>query len=661
MKMARYFRALLRYSRLFQIILRPFAAGRGSSRVTLRRRFLRVFYLYAAFSLLFSTCSSILFEYGKTMDRFERASRFKIDELRAQTKNARATYDRLLDQMKRDAVDRADAISRFIALQPELLSATGSEVDEQTAGLGKLAKERGVAEISALGEDGVVFASYPTKNIGTDFHTPPMDEFLRLLERPDEPVAQDIRFSANAPEQGEFMYVGVSRKDAKGLIQIGIAASPLRDLYRLGAVDKFLYASSNPDNLFAVFDDKKRVVGDPVFDFVDFDAALESGISTIKTPDGLVLVRAERNLDPNDGRVYLFGLNLSRSFKQTVLAVLGIGSLLFLLLISVFFGVSYLLNRFIVESVYKLNRSLDKIARGDLEEKVDVRSSLEFSELSDGVNATVSALKDAMESIRARSEEELTLAQKIQAAVLPDVGKRYARDERFDVFAVNRPMRHVGGDVYDFFFVSETDVFFYVADVSGHGVAAALVTMKTMALVKNLAMFGCELSEVVERTNQYLSETNDSMFVTGFFCRLDLTTGRTEYANAGHNPPFLRRKGGRFEPMNPEINMILGVNSDETYVCSEFSLEPGDELALYTDGITEATAPGVDCFESRRALATLNAAEENEPAKATAERLFAAIAEFTGTEEPSDDETLLLFKMRKFARKRDRIRDEVRP
>jgi sigma-B regulation protein RsbU (phosphoserine phosphatase) len=169
--------------------------------------------------------------------------------------------------------------------------------------------------------------------------------------------------------------------------------------------------------------------------------------------------------------------------------------------------------------------------------------------------------------------------------------------------------------------------------------------MKTTALVKNLALSGLPLPQVVAQTNRYLAENNDATFVTAFFCLVDVATGRLEYVDAGHNPPFLREPDGKFREIEPLTCLLLGIADDAEFESATLDLVPGAALVLFTDGVTEAeSATSSEQFGVRRALETLDDA----PADATADRLvaalFAAVENFAAGAERSDDVTALAFR-----------------
>lgn len=666
---------------------------------------------YVLVALILSFIASFFMESLAVRKEFHQLADAKIDEGVNQWLAAQRTKNKLIEAHTEYLKSTENAIAEIIRLHPDILKADYEKSDAQEEGLGELAKRLQIAEINVSDGNGYIIAAYPSNSLGVSFKegNKHLMEFMRLLDPNDAPpiIIQPVRESFSEPG-AYLLYAGIKRTDAPGFIQIGVPGEWIRRYMGLSSVTNFVTTNMG-NGLFGIFKngrlitelnglEKLRLEN---LDLEDTEATEK--IETVFLNGRLYLVHAELKrlfqnasyeiandedllvddllVDESDDEtreekeeqeeveqeveqdageseddsqfIFIAAMPETELFKSRRLMFACLIVVNFFLLLIIFLLLSYFIKRFIVSSVYKINRSLKKITNGDLEEKVNVKTSKEFTDLSDGVNTTVGALKSAMDEVKRRVEEELRLAQKIQEAALPDLTSRYSREKCFDVYAVNRPMHLVGGDMYDFFYLDEKRLVFYVADVSGHGVAASLFMMKTMALVKNLALSGISLADVVTATNRFLSENNTTMFVTGFFCELDISTGQMTYVNAGHNPPFIRRNEGSFMPIKPHINLILGVTANVTYESATMQLDPGDEFMLYTDGITEATAENIGCFEASRALETLNSVPQSKSAKDTTQELLNAVDRFTGNAEPSDDETVLFFKMKKYGKLRE--------
>ena len=276
---------------------------------------------------------------------------------------------------------------------------------------------------------------------------------------------------------------------------------------------------------------------------------------------------------------------LSRNISvgvTTVMEVLIFGAL--------FVIIYYLVKKLVVKDIHRVNRALSQITDGNLETVVDVRSHWEFSELSDGINTTVDALKGYIADAAARIDQELDFAKSIQHSALPSVFPPYPNRKEFGIWAEMFTAREVGGDFYDFYFVNENTLAFLVADVSGKGIPAAMFMMTAKTLLKSYAESGMDVEQVLTNANNELCAGNDaSMFVTVWMGMLNTETGLVRYANAGHNFPLLRRRDGSTEYVKATPGLVLAGMEGIQYRQQELQLQKGDVLYLYTDGVTEAT------------------------------------------------------------------------
>ena len=261
------------------------------------------------------------------------------------------------------------------------------------------------------------------------------------------------------------------------------------------------------------------------------------------------------------------------------------------LLVAVFFVASYLLRRVIIQRIDETNGVLGQIADGDLAARVNIHDSREFKSLSTGINTTVDALQRWITEAETRMDQELATAKAIQASALPRIFPPYPDIAKFDIYALMKPAKEVGGDFYDFFRVGGDDshaLGFVIADVSGKGVPAALFMMTAKTQIRNYMELGVEPGEAIENANRHLCENNDAgMFVTVFAGVLDYETGHVVYVNAGHNPPLLWRTNS-WEWVTEKSGMPLGSFDGFPYESFETDLNIGDQLLLYTDGVTEA-------------------------------------------------------------------------
>ena len=306
---------------------------------------------------------------------------------------------------------------------------------------------------------------------------------------------------------------------------------------------------------------------------------------------------------------------------------------------TLFVFIYILIKRVIINNLEKVNDTLGRITQGDLNVTVDVRSSQEFSSLSDDINSTVSTLKRYIAEAAARIDKELEYAKQIQLSALPT---NFPDDEDYGIYAQMIAAKEVGGDFYDYYQLDESRVAFLVADVSGKGIPAAMFMMTAKTIIKDLAESGISVNEIFTRANEKLCENNESgMFVTAWMGILDLKTGNMQFANAGHNPPLLKRADGSFEYLKTRAGFVLAGMEGIRYRAGELMLAPGDRLFMYTDGVPEATNADNKLYGEERLLEFMNQNTDVD-AVALLPALKANIDEFVGEAPQFDDITMLL-------------------
>ena len=309
-----------------------------------------------------------------------------------------------------------------------------------------------------------------------------------------------------------------------------------------------------------------------------------------------------------------------------------------------FIVVYFLIKKLVVDNMVKINKSLAMITGGNLDTVVNVRTNEEFASLSDDINSTVVTLKHYIAEAAARIDRELEFARSIQHSAIPSVFPPYPGHSEFDIYATMDTAKEVGGDFYDFYFVGENRLGFLIADVSGKGIPAAMFMMTAKTIIKGYAESGKPVDEVFTTANEKLCESNDAgMFVTAWMGVLDTATGKVEFANAGHNPPLVRHTGGGFEYLRSKPCFILAGMDGIKYRENEFTLAPGDEIYLYTDGVTEATDSENNLYGEERLLALLNSMGDLS-GEEICRAVKADIDAFVGDAPQFDDITMLYLK-----------------
>jgi PAS domain S-box-containing protein len=236
---------------------------------------------------------------------------------------------------------------------------------------------------------------------------------------------------------------------------------------------------------------------------------------------------------------------------------------------------------------------------------------------------------------RQRIEQELQVARLIQQTLLP---RSVPELEGYQIAAFYQPAREVGGDFYDFLELPQGRLGLIVGDATGHGMPAALVMATTRGMLRAGAQTSDSPSKILERVNNILyPEIPPNMFVTCLAALLDSRTGRLQYANAGHDLPYLRHADGVSELR--ARGMPLGLMPNMSYEEKEITLKPRESVLLYSDGLVEAHDPRREMFGFPRMQGLVGA---HPGGAALIDSLLAELEQFTGEEwEQEDDITLL--------------------
>ena len=305
----------------------------------------------------------------------------------------------------------------------------------------------------------------------------------------------------------------------------------------------------------------------------------------------------------NDAEVISFlpSTEVYRGRNRILLSVMG---WLLVHFIITYYFLSSLMKKKVVQSIHKTNEVLKKIEDGNLEEKVDVQGNTEFEELSSGINSMVDALKSTMKEIKEKSQNERQFAREIQLSALPNSEFFQPRDDSYKIWGSIDTAEDVGGDFFDYYLLDDGRLGFVIADVSGKGVPAALFMMTSKTLLKDIVLSGKSPAEAFEIANAELVENNDNgMFVTAWMGIYDSRTGILEFANAGHNPPVLKRRDEAPEFMDYKKysrSIMLGFMPGTKYTNNQINIGSGDVLLLYTDGVTEARNPSKEMYGEDR-------------------------------------------------------------
>jgi sigma-B regulation protein RsbU (phosphoserine phosphatase) len=245
-----------------------------------------------------------------------------------------------------------------------------------------------------------------------------------------------------------------------------------------------------------------------------------------------------------------------------------------------------------------------------------------------------------------RLHQELAVASEIQQGYLPTDFAPLG-EAGFELYARVHPAREVSGDLYDFFALDDGRLAFFVGDVSGKGMPAALYMVAVRTLARHLATSGASPAQTLTRLNDALAADNPSgMFVTLVYGIYDPRTGGVVLASGGHPKPLLRRADGRVEEVPVTNGRLLGYSVGKVGLSDcALTLAPGETLVIYTDGFTEARPGGGAMFGPGR-LGEALGARTGLPLEKCAEEVKAAVDRYTGSPELQDDLTLLMLRRR---------------
>ncbi|WP_406532428.1 PP2C family protein-serine/threonine phosphatase [Methanobrevibacter sp.] len=202
-----------------------------------------------------------------------------------------------------------------------------------------------------------------------------------------------------------------------------------------------------------------------------------------------------------------------------------------------------------------------------------------------------------IEGEKERIKTELDIATKIQAANLPTEA---LINEKYFIDGYSHPAKEVGGDFFDYYKLDDNNVAIVIGDTSGKGVPAALLSMVTQVMVKQILKQEKDPSKVLYLLNNQICEHNpESMFITLWLGIYNKNNKKLVFSNAGHNPPIIK-ENNEFTYLNIESGLVLGIMEDFEYTTEEITLT--DELILYTDGVTDANNDNNDMYGEERLL-----------------------------------------------------------
>lgn len=564
--------------------------------------------------------------------------------------------DKLLRQSIDDIVQKVDydVQENFILLCEDIESYISTSNNINPENIKKTFEEFKVSEINIIDENGIITESSEQKYIGYDMKSSGQSaDFFHNVKEHEEYVQNCQATSYDASVQ--MAYLGIRLKNGNYL-QIGFSDDVLQEYVTtfLSEATKFTHVGLEGDVIVIdssgniLSSNNKDNVGKSVYEISDDKNETKEILNSLKSESNFETKNISlENINYKCAASvfydnYMLAVSPVKEIYQNHLFSIVVSSVItFVVFVILLIRVYLLIKKCVVSKIKNVNSLLAKISSGNLDVCINIRSSIEFSELSDSINNMADSLKKHNEKEREQIQKELKLAETVQLSAIPTVFPPFPDRNEFDLHAVMHPAKTVGGDFYDFFFIDDDILAFLIADVSGKGVPAAMFMMKAKTIIKNQAKMGVPLKNVIKTANDSLYQENSSgMFVTVWIGFLNVQTGHLTYINAGHNKPLVYRKDEGYTFIKDKSGIAVALMDGFNYKVFETNLKAGDKIFLYTDGVTEANNRQQELYTEARLLNFLNKTDDC-PAKELCEKVNEEIGRFADGTEQFDDITML--------------------
>lgn len=560
-----------------------------------------------------------------------------------------------ISDIKKDVRGKSDA-----NMLAKLREVKADYLLDPTQSLFDLADKHDVAEINVVNKEGKIIAT-TIPNLDADFNMYESEQSKQFMclagDRTQDYLVQDYMENGIGVMR---KYAGIYLSDGM-FIQVGYDAKQFHETLNPYVIDYTKNRHVGVSGFVAVCDESLKLLTEDIYNGksvtvigIQPDENMLAGRQSTEIME-TEIVNASTGYTEEYIYVYTFaeGYCIIAAMLKDEAMIIRDGSVyvnVFMQIIvfaALFLLLYFLIKRVIINNIHKINTTLSKISSGNLNETVDVHTNVEFSSLSDDINATVDTLKKYIKDAEARIDVELEYAKTIQLSALPSVFPPYPGQDDFDIYASMIAAKEVGGDFYDFYRINGHTVAFLVADVSGKGIPAAMFMMTAKTIIKDLAESKLPVNEILTRANEKLCENNESnMFVTAWMGIVDLDNGMLTYANAGHNPPIIVRDG-KAEYLKSRPGFVLAGMEGVKYRLNELQLKPTDRIYLYTDGVTEATDLNNELYGEDRLIDFINANSDVE-ANTLLPAIKSDIDNFIGEAPQFDDITMLMFDFKSF-------------
>jgi len=641
---------------------------------TLKTRMLVYFAAFLAGSIALTVTAMAWNARENLIDQVERDVSLLARVLAKTVSVSRTLPDQVEEIAAAGMIASASVLAEFVAVAER----HGESATTIRQSLRRLVDDTAISEIWITDSAGRAYLNAPLEGIDFTFspnksEQPQASEFWPLLTGEKKAFAQAV--AKREIDDKHFKYAGVGGVDRPRIVQVGVDGTAMRGVREAVGLDRLagLLVGDGALRAMVVVDpDLSTVVSQHSYGTNDAVSARQREVlaSVIRTNDLVTELR------PNAIQVYhpirdeagaslgSFMVQIPREgidqlLEDQVRAAIAIGLLVFLIGGYFSFQFAQHLSRPITRVTAvaadlqqgdfgSLERLAEPAARADeigrlatvfrdMAEEVRNREQV----LDALVTRRTAELADknlALEQAQTQINTELDLARRLQLAILP---ASFPDAKACSGFARMLPATHMGGDFYDFVALPDGRVAIVVADVSGKGVAAAFFMAVARTSINSLIRAHAdEPGRCLAIANREICGQNPlDLFVTVFLAVYDPGTGELRYANAGHNPPFIRRATGGVEEIPSERDLALGVIDPVDYPTASRMLAPGDQLVLYTDGVTEAFN-GSDQMYGEAKLVELLQRAEGQPAPELVRSIFDDVVAFAAGHAQSDDITV---------------------
>ena len=531
-------------------------------------------------------------------------------------------------------LERVRAAAEIVRLNPGILR-------DQEA-LQGICNSLGATQLCITDAQGIVEAGVPASMAGLDLTKNDQNRpLLKCITTPGYELV--LRPRNRTVGSTPIQYSAVSRLDAPGVIRLGF--TPLHEAS--------VRTSIGFEKLAAKIIEGTK--GQHVVAFQDGEL-LNPGDLNLPTSTllGLPLNKVgEAMLSGESYATYALeenGMRLVMLIPWREITKISFKSLRYLLLsniglfVLVFIVVWILLRVCVLRGLRRINTSLQRITEGYTEERVIVRDTPEFTRLSTGINAMVDSLQAYSEQKSEHIARELHLAAAIQRTVQPSTFPAFPQHTEFDIYATGSQSREIGGDFYDFFMPDSKHLCFLLGDVADTGIPAALFMMRAITIIHSQAQAGTPPQQLLTNVNKELCADASGMRLSLFYGRLNITTGDLRFVNAGTPQALHRVAGGEYEMLSMKSGAVLGTHAGASYTECRLTLQPGDRIFLYSNGVIVAQDAEHNDFGLLRLQETLKA-----PADSVTDvplQVRTALQRHTGSLEQRADITMLALEFR---------------